>query len=246
MRSGPIPDSVVRRVFYYEPTASSYLASADSSGPLGGVRFLLYQTDSIGGLRMPLLTDGWFDLVDQGAGGFTGSIRGSAGAGADYTITPSGTQTNYRMLMAGSVTNGTRSLTFRDSTTTAYVQVGSVVTLQAGGAQIDLNATRAALDAYDGFYDVDFKLANATDTARIYGSITTYCLISTTSLRIAVRGTDYAEVVTGSNGPVIVRLDKQPLDDAQAQAMWSLIRVQSELFDWMQAFFMPARQLLPP
>ena len=126
------------------------------------------------------------------------------------------------------------------------MQVGSVVTLQAGGAQIDLNATRAALDAYDGFYDVDFKLANATDTARIYGSITTYCLISTTSLRIAVRGTDYAEVVTGSNGPVIVRLDKQPLDDAQAQAMWSLIRVQSELFDWMQAFFMPARQLLPP
>jgi hypothetical protein len=57
---------------------------------------------------------------------------------------------------------------------------------------------------------------------------------------------DYAQVEAGSFGPVIVRLDHQPLGDSQALALWSLIRLQDQLFERLEAFFMPARQLLAP
>jgi hypothetical protein len=251
LAAGFIPDSAARYVFYYEPATNSYIRSADTTAPGGGVRFLLYRVDSAGRPLVPLLGDGAYDLIDQSIGAdliLRAVVSGNAGAGAAYTMTTSGRRDNYRSLIDGSVTDGLHTLTFTDSMIRDFVAVTITARVRdgAGGVTYTLTATRSTIDAFDNYYDVDFTVANAIDTARVYGSITTYCLIATTALTIAVQGVDYAQVEAGSFGPVIVRLDHQPLGDSQALALWSLIRLQDQLFKRLEAFFAPARQLLAP
>jgi hypothetical protein len=60
--AGAIPDSLLRHVFVYDSAAGSYRPTADTSGPAGGVRFLLDAVDSTGRPTAPSTNVGWLDL----------------------------------------------------------------------------------------------------------------------------------------------------------------------------------------
>jgi hypothetical protein len=244
---GEIPDSVLGHVFYYQPSTSSYVRSADTSGPAAGARFLLYEVDSIGRPAQPLVENGYFDLTNEsGDGGpaLRGMLSGRSGSGADYTVTVTGRRDEFHASLRGLVGDGVHTLTFTDSLARWFVQGSHVAAIRdtVRGTTYLFTATLTAIDPFDSFYDVDLTVSHGRSSTRLYGSVTTFCLIASTNITIAVDGVDIARTRLVSDS--IERLDGLPLSQEQRAAFATLLRVQRSLFGWLEAFVTPTRQLL--
>jgi len=255
--TGLIADSLLRHVVVYDTAARGYRVSADTSGPSGGLRFLLYQLSSYGLPTVPLTTDGWLDLTDQSAGSAL-QLRSQVSSGttsiADYLVDLSGTQAADTAWLGGTATDGVHVLSFRDSTRRGAV--GGTVALQVAvsahvadsldGFSLDMFAARTSFDPFDYDDTLDFTLTRAPQTVRLVGAITTYCLAPSVGIRISVNDSAYATITNGTGTtPNVTLVGGQPAGTAASQTLLGLKTAQQRLFGWLGALFAPANALLP-
>jgi hypothetical protein len=255
--AGLIADSLLRHVVVYDTAARGYRVSADTSGPTGGLRFLLYQVSSYGLPTVPLTTDGWLDLTDQSAGSAL-QLRSQVSSGtagiADYLVGLSGTQAADTAWLGGTATDGVHVLSFRDSTRRGAV--GGTVALQVAvsahvadsldGFSVDMFAVRTSFDPFDYDDTLDFTLTRAPQTVRLVGAITTYCLVPAVGIRISVNDSAYATITNGTGTtPNVTLVGGQPAGTAASQTLLGLTTAQQRLFGWLGALFAPAKALLP-
>ena len=247
---GLIADSLFRRVFVYDTAARGYRVSADTSGPAGGIRYVLYTVNNYALPAIPLSPDGWLDLTDQSAGAAL-RLRSQVAAGtagsADYLVGLSGTQAADTALLSGTVMAGNRTVTFQDSTASAGFQTTIAATAadSADGLHVAMVATRTQFDPFDFSDAVDFSVTNAARTFRLTGGIDTYCLIPSIGLSVALDGAAFATVTNGTTTPNVARVDRKPLTAGEVQAILGLKDVQQRLFAWLSSLHTPAKALLP-
>jgi hypothetical protein len=249
-----IPDSALTGVFTYDSATRAFRRSADSGGPANGVRFLLAQVDSKSLPVFPLATVGWLDVTDRSGPGGPDSLHAVlVGQGmplVDYVMAPVGTSASYREKLAGSFTGGGYTFGFRDSTTRLGSQVtaAAIVDDTTHDLHMTLTATRTAADRFDNFYTVDFGFTFGAETVRLQGSLDVYCLIPSTGLTVRVNDSTFASVTNGVSpyAPDITRADGKPTTAAQSAAVMDLIRVQGELFHWLETFSLPGSLMLGP
>jgi hypothetical protein len=245
---------VLSRVFAYDSATQSFKATADSGGPSNGVRFLLAQVDTLGRPVFPLTTVGWLDVTDHsspaGPDSLGGVLTGSAGALLSYFMIPTGTSSAYSERIGGSFGGAAASFQFRDSTARVGTQVAVTAIVDDTTHQFHatLTATRTATDRYDWFYMLDFTLRFAGDSIRLKGASDVYCLLPSIGVTVSVHDSTFASVTNGltPDSPTIKRGDGNPVTASQAAAVLDLIRVQGELFKWMETFSLPGSLLLGP
>jgi len=252
---GPaIPDSVLFHVFAYDSATQSFKAAVDTGGPSNGVRFLLARVDSTGRPMFPLTTVGWLDVTDHSPAGGPDSLGGVlVGQGApllDYFMAPSGTSSAYGERIGGTFTGGGATFLFRDSTSRVGTQVAVTAILDDSTHRLraTLTATRTATDRYDWFYKLDFALRFGSDSIRLTGASDVYCLLPSIGVTVLVHDSTFANVTNGATPalPTITRADGQTATAAQTAAVLDLIRLQGELFNWMETFSLPGSLLLGP
>jgi len=251
-----IADSLFRHVLVYDTAARAYRVGPDSGGPAGGIRFVLYPVGSNGLPTMPLSSDGWLDLIDQSAGGVlqlhTQVSSGTTVMG-DYLVGLSGTQAADTAYLAGTVTDGTHALAFRDSTARApvagtvaiQVAVSAHVVDSLGGFKLDMLAWRTTFDPFDYDDTLDITVTSPAQTIRLVGAISTYCLLPTIGLTVAVNGADYARITSGGAIAYVTLLGGQSAPSDESQALLAVKAGQRKLFLWLGALFAPAQALLP-
>ena len=254
--SSLIADSLFRRVIVYDTAARAYRVGADSGGPAGGVRFVLYPVSSSGLPATPLSSDGWLDLVDQSAGGVLqlhAQVSNGTAVMADYLVGLSGTRAADTAVLAGTVTDGTHALAFRDSTASAPVPglVATRVAMSAhlidslGGFKLDMLASRTTFDPFDYDDTLDITVTSSAQTIRLAGAISTYCLLPTVGLTVAVNGADYAKITSGGAVAYVTLLGGQSAPSAESQALLAVKAGQRRVFLWLGALLAPAQALLP-
>lgn len=248
--AGLIADSLHGRVFVYDTASRTYRASPDSSGPATGVRFLLYGVDSYSQPLRPLAQVGWLDLSDQGGGvapTLQARIVNGAADNAVYTIALTGTQAADTALLTGTVTDGSHTFTFRDSTASAgfRVTISATAVDSVGDLHLAMLATRISFDPFDFIDSLEFSLQHAGQTVGLVGEIDTYCLLPSIGLKVMANGAEFASVTNGTTTPNVTRIDGQALTSGQVQAILDLKDAQQRLFRWLGAFFAPAKLLLP-
>jgi hypothetical protein len=249
-----IPDSVLSYVFAYDSASQLFKPTATTGGPPNGVRFLLDQVDSSGRPSYPLTTVGWLDVVEHsvpsGPDSLSGTLFGSGGPLLEYTMLPVGTSSAYTERIAGTFGSGGTVLLFRDSTARSGTQVSvtSEVDDSAHRFHATLSATRTATDRYDWFYQLDFRLRFGSDSIRLKGVSDVYCLLPSIGITVFVHDSTFAMVTNGASAtmPDITRADSQPVTAAQTTAVLDLIRVQGEVFTWMETLSLPGSLLLGP
>ena len=252
LAEGLFPDSLLRHVFVYIDTLGRYESSTDTSGPAGGVRFTLYAVDAIGSPLSPLQAVGWADLRDRSAPGapeLQVDVHDDvAGPVAAYLVSPKGTQSGYTAIIAGTIGNATGQVTIGDSTSGAPRQVGIAALVEDSAQALSLHqvASRTTLDFFDNNYAVDATFTSGTDSVRIAGTVTTYCLLPAFDDTVSVNGTAVALVTTGQRDPIAVRPDRGALDPVLSAAVLALFDAQRQTFRVLAAFAAPATQLLPP
>jgi hypothetical protein len=245
-----IADSLFRRVFVYDTAARAYRLGADTSGPAGGIRFVLYTLNGYGLPVVPLSPNGSLDLTDQSAGTAL-RLRSRISAGtvgnADYLVALSGTQAADTALLAGTVTAGNHGFAFRDSTASAGFQVLISVTAadSADDLHVSMRATRTSFDPFDYNDVLDFSITYAAHTLRLAGGIDTYCLVPSIGLSVSIDGAAFATVTNGTTTPNVARVDGKPLTASESQAILDLKDAQRRLFAYINAFHSPAKALLP-
>ena len=251
-----IADSLFRHVIVYDTTARGYRVSPDTSGPAGGIRFVLYQVNSYRLPTVPLTPDGWLDLVDESAGGAL-QVRSQVSSGASgiasYLIGLSGTRAADTAGLSGTVTDGAHTLSFRDSTAGApvagtlatQVTVSARVSDSLDGFRLDMYAARIMFDPFDYNDTLDFTFTSAAQTIRLVGAISTYCLLPSIGLTVELNGTTYATITNGGTTPNVTLVGGQPATADESQALLDLKDRQDQLFVWLGALFAPARALLP-
>lgn len=249
--SALIPDTLRRRVFVYDVTTGSYQASTDTSGPATGLRYMLYSVDNFARVTLPLTSVGWLDLSDQSGAGVTtlrAQIQNGPTSVADYLVAPTGTQAADTASLSGTLTDGTHSFVFRDSTASAGFTTWILATVadSADDVHARMFAARTSFDPFDFNDTLDLAFQHGADTVRIRGLIQTYCLIPSTGLTISVDGADFAAVTNGTTSLNVARLDHVPLTPDQTQAILDLKDAQQHLFRALGAMFTPSRLLLPP
>ena len=257
-----IADSLFRHVVAYDTAARGYRVSADTSGPAGGMRFVLYQVNSYALPATPLSPDGWLDLVDRSAGGLLqlqAQISNGSTAIADYLVGLAGTQAADTALLSGTVTDRARTLALRDSTAKApvagtvavKVAVSAHLTDSLDGSRLDMLASRTSFDPFDYDDTLDFTVTSATQTIRLAGAITTYCLLPTFNLTVAVNGAAYATITGGGPADVgggaanVMLVGGQSAPADEAQAVLDMKAGQRAFFVWLGALVAPAQALLP-
>lgn len=249
-----IPDSVLSHVFAYDSVTQSFTSVADSGGPKSGVRFLLAQVDSMARPVFPLTTVGWLDVIDHSPAGSLDSLGAVlVGQGVpllDYSLAPTGTSSTYAERIGGTFTGAGSTFWFRDSSSRLGTQVtaAAIVDDSTHHLHATLTATRTATDRYDWFYIVDFALRYGNDSIRLKGARDVYCLLPSIGMTVLVHDSTFAMVTNGASPavPNITRADSQPVTAAQTAAVLNLIRLQGELFNWMETFSLPGSLLLGP
>ena len=254
MGTAAIPDSLLAHVFAYDSATQSFRATVDSGGPATGVRFLLPQVDSVGRPIFPLTTVGWLDVTDHsppaGPDSLEGVLVGPGTGLLDYFMAPIGRSSTYSERIAGTFRGGGTTFLFRDSTSRVGTQVTVTAVMDDSTHRFHatLTATRTATDRYDWFYSLDFSLRYGSDSIRVKGVTAVYCLLPSIGVTVLVHDTTFATVTDGASPstPNITRGDGNPVTAAQARAVLDLIRVQEELFSWMETFSLPGSLLLGP
>lgn len=251
-----IADSLFRRVFVFDTAAKAYRASTDTSGPQNGIRYVLYDVSAYGLPTVPLTTDGWLDLTDESAGTVlqlrTQISNGTSGI-ADYLVGLSGTAAADTGLLAGTVTDGTHTLGFRDSTEggkagatlATRVSVSAQLSDSVDGFSVKMLASRTQFDPFDYDDTLDITFASATLTVRMVGAITTYCLLPSIGLTVSLNDTAYATITNGTTTPNVTLAGGQPATAVESQALLAMKDAQTQLFVWLGALFGPAKALLP-
>ena len=249
--TGPIADSLYGHVFAWDTAAGGYRVGADSGGPAGGVRFLLYALNPYGRPSLPLTGVGWLDLGNGGNGALPGvTVRlGSGGVSlADLVATLSGTATADTVLLAGSVGDGVHTFVVRDSAARGGTHTTTAAALDdsTDGLQVRLFASRISFDPFDYNDTLDLSYTHDAETVRVAGSITTYCLIPSVGMTASVNGVPFAAIVNSSTSiPAVTRLDKLPITATQVQAILDLKNAAQTLFAALIALAAPPALLLP-
>jgi len=256
--AGLIADSLLGHVFVYDTAARAYRTGADTGGPAGGIRFVLYGLNAYGLPALPLARDGWLDLTDQSAGAafrLRAQVGGATAGVADYLVSLSGTRAADTAQLGGTVTDGTHTLAFRDSTTSATVAgaiavraaISAAVTDSADGFGLVMAASRVNFDPFDFTDSVDITFTGPAQRLRLSGTIVTYCLLPSTNLTVSLNGAAYATITNGTSGPSVTLAGSggQPATTDEAHALLALKDTQQLLFGWLGGLLAPAKALLP-
>jgi hypothetical protein len=248
--AGLIADSLFRRVFVYDTAAHAYRAGTDTSGPPSGIRFVLYNVSSYGLPVVPLSPDGWLDLTDQSVGTalqLRSQISNGSTTFADYLVRLSGTRAADTALLGGTVTDGSHTLAFRDSTALAgfTVAVSAHMSDSLDGFTLDMLASRVSFDPFDYNDNLDFTFTDSAQTIRLVGAIRTYCLLPSIGLTVSVNGTEYATITNGTTTPNVTLAGGQPAATEASLALLGMKDAQQQLFTEFGALFAPAKALLP-
>jgi len=145
------------------------------------------------------------------------------------------------------MTNGPYLASFSDTTSRvgSTFTVGGSLDATAPDAHVSISATRAVADPFDNYYTLRFTLRHGQETVGLAGTISTFCVVSTTNLTVTVNAVDFALVTNDAHGLVFTRVDGQLIGTAQTQAVIDLLALQSTLFQAFTILFTPARPLLP-
>jgi hypothetical protein len=245
-----IPDSLRRKVYVYSVATGAYQASSDTSGPIDGIRYMLYPVDTLARVITPLTSAGWVDLDDVGdsAGTIHAQVQSGAANVSDYLLVPRGTQAADTAAFSGFVTDGAHTFVVHDSTAgVGFTQWISATTADsADDLLVHMYAARTSFDPFDYNDSLDFTLVHGVDAVRVRGHIQTYCLIPSTGLIVSVNGADFASVTNGTVGLDVARLDHEPLAPDETTMILDLKDAQQRLFRALGAMFTPVRSLLPP
>ncbi len=217
---------------------------------------MLYDVSSYGLPTVPLASDGWLDLTDQSTGAalrLRAQVNNGTSGVADYLVGLSGTQAADTAQLSGTVTDGTRTLNFRDSTAGSGVAgtVASLVTVSAtvsdsiDGLSVVMVASRTTFDPFDYTDNLDFTVTGAAQTVRMQGTIRVYCLVPSTGLTVSVNDSAYATITNGTSAPNVTLVSGQPATASEAQALLGMKDAQHQLFQWLGELFAPAKALLP-
>ncbi|MFI5214058.1 MAG: hypothetical protein ACHQU8_05910 [Gemmatimonadales bacterium] len=257
VRDGPspavtalIPDTLRRRVFVYDVVSGAYQETADTSGPVNGIRYMLYSVDTLARVITPLASTGWLDLGELGGtpDSIHAQIRSGPSSVADYLVTLTGTQAADTATLSGTLTDGAHAFVLHDSTavvgSTQWIAATAIDSID--DVQVRMFAARTSFDPFDYNDTLDFTFVHGADAVRVRGHIQTYCLIPSTGLTVSVDGADFAAVTNGVTSLNVARLDNVPLTPDQTQAILDLKDAQQRLFRGLGAMVTPSRSLLPP
>jgi len=224
------PDSLLGLVFEWDPNALHYASTSRSGAPLNGVRFILYETDSLTSYPDTGAEVGSLDIIDlaPAAGAqLRFLVRGlnDTPTFLDYSLTflpgPSGASVSAD----GFVSNGAAGGLERRFTFTADI----TYTETAGGADqtvdfsYDYNVRNIGVDLHlassdDTLQDstisvIDYRFTRTNESIRLVGADTTTNLGNTDNgqLVVTVNGHLYAtltitnntQVITDANGAVV-------------------------------------------
>ena len=246
-----IADTLFGHVFAYDTAAGGYRLASDTGGPAQGMRFLIYAVNQYSRPLIPLTTVGWLDLSDRSAAGTLAAqahIQGGASAPGDYLVALSGTRAADTAVLSGTISDGTRAFTWRDSTAHAGFETVIAATLAdtARDLRLQMYAARTSFDPFDFNDTLDFSYAHGTETVRVTGHILTYCLLPDVGLAVSVSGQPFASVTNGtSTVPNVTGVGGQQLTAQQVQAILDLKDAQQRLYRALNALFTPAALLLP-
>lgn len=257
LAGGMIPDSLKKRVFVLASPYNTYTLSAtDTSGPANGVRFVLYQVDTLANLHQPPTIVGTLDLLNPAGGTGPLEVRVLNGIlpNADYAMTALGRRGSDTALLVGTATGGTRTVSFRDSVTRLVPSISSTTNLVAvltdsiGDITVNLTAAQYAYDLYDGNYIADFAVTHAGRTVRMTGNIFTYCLLPSYDLTVVADGDTIAQIGDQMNvvGPSVNPQKGFTLTAEQQIAILQVLYGQLRIFRSLLGFSLPAAAVLPP
>ena len=229
-----LPDSLLGTTFVWEPDSLHYVASSRSGAPLNGIRFVLYDTDTLTSLPDTAAEVGSLDIIDlaPAAGAqLRFLVRGVTGSPIflDYTLTYLAGAGAYTVGANGFLSNGAPGARERRFTFTAAI----TSTETAGGADgtvaftYDLNVPDVSVElnfatSEDTLQDssvlaIDYRFTRRNENIRFVGSDTTTAGGNTENGQfvVTVNGhryatltiTDNIAVVTDANGDVV------PIDD---------------------------------
>ena len=251
-----IADSLFHRVFAWDTAARAYRASSDTSGPPNGIRYLLYDVSTYGLPNLPLTPDGWLDLTDLSAGTalqLRAQVSNGTSGVADYLVGLSGTQAADSGQLTGTLTDGTRTLSFRDSTVgggatgslATEVSISAHLSDSLDRLSVDMVASHTSFDPFDYNDTLNFTVTTPAQTVSMVGAIRTYCLLPSIGLTVTLNGTTYATITNGGTTPNVTLGGGQPAPTDVAQALIGMKDAQHQLFGWLGALFGPAKALLP-
>ncbi len=257
LSNGLIPDSLKRHVFILVSPYTSYtLAPGDTSGPPGGVRFVLYNVDTLANLKVPTSVVGTLDLLNpaSGSGPFEARVLNGSIPNADYFMTALGRRTSDTVVLTGTVAGPTRHVAFRDSVTRLAPSVSTTTNLvatvvdSADDITVTLTAAAYGYDLYDGNYIADFSLTHAGRTVRMTGNIFTFCLLPSYDLTVFADGDSIATIGDQSNvvGPQVNPYKGFTLTAEQQLAILQVLYGQLRMFRSLLGLSLPAAALLPP
>jgi hypothetical protein len=262
-----IPPTQLGKLYTWDVTTHAYVAQ--SGGPTNGVRVILYAVNSSDQVIEPTTAVGYVDLLDQSTSTtntlhvlvYGGTPTSQGTKYADYTV--SGTVTGspataFNASAAGSVTDGTHTLTFNASfaatqlnTTTPNVQVDVTWSLDNPAVSVTLSETVAASDANDLTLTIHFKETYNGETVAVDGTVAVVVSPQsvTANLTVSVNGQTFATIkgtvdATHPNGIQVSHADGSALSSAEQAALASLFDLPDKLEKAIDDLFHPCERLM--
>jgi hypothetical protein len=228
-----LPDSLLGTTFVWEPDSLHYVASSRSGAPLNGIRFVLYDTDTLTSQPDTAAEVGSLDIIDLAPA--VGAqlrflVRGVSGSPTflDYTLTYLAGASAFTVGANGFLSNGAPGARERRFTFTAAI----TATETAGGADgtvaftYDLNVPDVTVELNfatsedtlqdSSFLAIDYRFTRRNENIRFVGGDTTTAgNTENGQFVVTVNGHLYATLtITGNTGVVTdANGDVVPIDD---------------------------------
>jgi hypothetical protein len=231
--SAAVPSGVAGKTFVFDVNTSSYVMSDVAGAPGNGVRFILYEVDSVSYAPVePLVETGHVDLIDL-SGGTTQAARVLVVSGSttyiDYTVTATSGTSSGRVTVTGMVTDGATqaNITLRSTITfTAGLTLTYSLDLPQRDVSIDLSVSISDVSQPDSPITVNLTMQGPNGTVSMAGQFTE----TSGNLNIKVNGHAFATITTDGATTTITRVDGTPLADDEMQALEGVFEVQSAAF----------------
>ncbi len=249
------PDSMLRRVFFWDEPSNRYTAGpVDAQVPATAVRFLLYTPDTTAGLpNVPTVQVGQADLLDASLPDTT-RLRVFATGGTpmttiDYTLRGRFAQDSLSAFYDGCLFDPlarsaclTGTVTQRPQSADTIVNVtgigsvaGQLLTYTVG---IQLGASQIVQAM-----DISVDEPELGETVRIVGTLVVQGSTPSANLSVTVNGLSFA-TIQGQGTLTIRGPNHQPLSDAEDALLNVLFALPGRLLDTGRALARPGQRVL--
>ncbi|HYT05394.1 MAG TPA: hypothetical protein VEM13_11005 [Gemmatimonadales bacterium] len=263
-----IPGTLLGKTFVWDEATHQYVEdpSATPTAPANGVRIILYQVDAFGQVIEPPVAVGFVDLLDESTTSppvdklhiivKDGTPSAPGTTYADYTVSATVTgdpPTAFTATAAGSVSDGTRTLTFSATfaatqldTDNPDYQIDIVWDLDNPVVHVELHETITSSSPDDATLSINFSVTRGGETVSVEGTITEVLSTGafTVSITIQVDGVPYARI-TGDQNVIRARhADGSELSQEERLALATVLIVYAESETAIFGLFTPAGSLM--